>query len=151
MTSTSYSYQGTPLMEPKDFERVIAPLNDPGANELLRSGADKDAWGQGLLWGGVAVEAAGWTDFTLEMLNMGDTTNASGQTVFHAPNMLPSTLMILGGVGFFLKGVFNQLDANTDRAQAVERYNRVVRSNQDLSMRVMPESQTMGLDLTQNF
>jgi predicted small lipoprotein YifL len=150
-TSTSYSYQGMALTQPKDFERVIKPLNDPTANDLLRSGADKDAWGQGLIWGGVAVEVAGWTDFTVEMLNMGTTTDSSGHMVDHDPNVIPSVVMVLGGVGIFLKGIFTQMDASTDRANAVARYNTVVQSNQDLSMMIQPENNGVGLNLTQTF
>lgn len=142
-TAISYSYQGITLSDPKDFERVIYPLNDPEANNLLGSAANKDGWGQGFLWGGVAVEAAGWTDFTVEMINMDSSPNG--------PNMLPSIVMVLGGVGLILKGVFTQMDAGTDRANAVYRYNSVLQSNNDLSMMVLPGTQAVGLNLTQTF
>jgi hypothetical protein len=105
-TSVSYSYKGSTLEQPKDFERVIYPINDPEANDLLRSAADKDGWGQGFLWGGIAVETAGWTDFAIEMANMGDTTHSGGHTTFHDPNMAPSVLMVLGGDGaYFERGL----------------------------------------------
>jgi hypothetical protein len=149
-TTTSFSYKGSLLTQPKDFERVITPLNDLAANNLLRSAADKDGWGQGLLWGGAAVEAAGWTDFTLEMLNM-ETTDSSGHITDHVPNMAPATLMILGGVGLVVKGLFNQIDANGDRASAVDRYNSVIKPNQNLSMMVLPNTQAVGLGFTQAF
>jgi hypothetical protein len=149
-TSTSYSYKGSPLSNPKDFERVIYPLNDPEANNLLNSAANKDGWGQGFLWGGVAVEAAGWTDFTVEMLGM-ESTDSSGNVTEHTPNVVPSMVMVLGGVGLILKGVFTQMDAGTDRANAVQRYNSVVQSNTDLSMMVQPDTQAVGLNLTQTF
>jgi hypothetical protein len=149
-TATSYSYKGSNLSDPKDFERVIYPLNDPEANNFLRSAADKDGWGQGLLWGGIAVETAGWTDFTVEMLGM-ESTDSSGHVTEHTPNVLPSIVMVLGGVGFILKGVFTQMDAGTDRANAVERYNSVVQSDNNLSMMVLPGTQAVGLSLTQTF
>ncbi len=149
-TSTSYSYKGSPLTDTKDFERVISPLKDPEADSLLQSAADEDGWGQGFLWGGIALEAAGWTDFTVEMLGM-ESTDASGHITDHVPNMVPSTLMILGGVGAILKGVFTQIDATTDRASAVERYNAVVQTDNNLSMMVLPGTQAVGLSLTQAF
>jgi len=150
-TAISYSYRESSLEEPKDFERVITPLNDPLANGLLHSAADKDGWGQGLLWGGVVVETAGWTDFTLEMLDLGTYADSSGHNTDHNPNMVPSTLMILGGVGLILKGVFTQLDAATDRANAVDRYNTVVQSGKNLSMMLLPNTQAVGLGFTQTF
>jgi hypothetical protein len=143
-TATSYSYKGSTLSDPKDFERVIYPLQDPQADSLLQSAANEDGWGQGFLWGGIALEAAGWTDFTVEMLNMDTPPD-------HVPNMVPSTLMILGGVGAIVKGVFTQIDASTDRASAVERYNAVVQTDNNLSMMVMPGTQAVGLSLTQAF
>lgn len=149
--STIYSYHGITLTKQKDFEDVIKPLNDPTANGLLGSAADKDAWGTGFLWGGVAVEAAGWTDFTIEMVNMGTSTNSSGQMVDHEPNMLPSVIMILGGVGAILDCVFTQMNADTDRASAADRYNKVVQSGSDLSMMLMPDTKTVGLGFTQAF
>jgi len=150
-TSVNYSFKGTPLEGQKDFERVIQPLGDPEADGLLRSAADQDDWGQGLLWGGIAVETAGWTDFAVEMMDMGTSTDSSGRIIDHDPNMVPSTIMILGGVGLILKGVFTQLDADNDRAGAVARYNAVVQSDQKLSMMVLPGSQAVGLGFTQAF
>jgi hypothetical protein len=150
VTATSYSYKGSPLSGQKDFERVIYPLNDPEADNLLQSAANKDGWGQGFLWGGVALETAGWVDFTVEMLGM-ESTDSSGHVTDHVPNMVPSTLMILGGAGAIVKGVFTQMDAGTDRANAVERYNSVVQSNDNLSMMFLPNTQTVGLSLTHAF
>lgn|GEM_PF-1776857 len=149
-TATSYSYKGSPLSGQKDFERVIYPLYDPEADNLLHSAADKDGWGQGFLWGGVALEAAGWTDFTLEMLGM-ESTDSMGHVTDHVPNMVPSTLMILGGAGAIVKGVFTQMDAGTDRANAVERYNTVVQSSPNLSRMFQPDTQAVGLILSQAF
>ncbi len=144
-TATNYSFKGSTLTDPKDFERVIYPLNDPEANNLLNSASEKDSWGQGLVWGGVAVETAGWTDFTVEMVNMDSSP--------HGPNMLPSTLMIIGGVAFILDGVLTQVGAGTDRANAVDRYNSVIQADNNLSMMVLPNNQGigLGLGLTQTF
>jgi hypothetical protein len=150
-TAVSYSYKGSSLEEPKDFERVITPLNDPLADDLLRSAADKDGWGQGLLWGGIAVDTAGWTDFAIEMAGLGTTADSSGHITDHEPNMAPSVLMVLGGVGLILKGVFTQWDAANDRAGAVDRYNTVVQSGKNLSMMVLPNTRTVGLGFTQTF
>lgn len=82
---------------------------------------------------------------------MGTTTDSSGHMVDHDPNVIPSVVMVLGGVGIFLKGIFTQMDASTDRANAVARYNTVVQSNQDLSMMIQPENNGVGLNLTQTF
>ena len=150
-TLTQYYFHGSLLQQPKDFEKVIFPLNDPLANHLLDSAADKDAWGDGLIWGSAAVETAGWVDFTVEMLNMGPSFNASGQVTDHTPNMVPATALILGGVGIFLKGIFLDGDADNDRVQAVDRYNTVLNPNKSLSMLYSPESRTAGLDFTQIF
>ncbi len=143
--SNGYYYEGMPLTDPRDFERVIHPLNDPQANQLLRTASDEGGWGTGLLVGGIAVEAAGWVDFTVVMTSLASDTGDKG------PDLGPSLAMILGGTGLWVGGLLLDVNASNDRYNAVNRYNYVVQHGNGLSMIFLPDTRQPGLAFTQRF
>jgi hypothetical protein len=150
--ANGYYYDGLPLQNPSDFEKVIDPLNDPQASGFLRSAADKDAWGNGLFWGGLGVEMAGWVDFAVEMTKMGETsTDASGNTTDYTPNLGPSLAMILAGNAGWVGGMLLQGDAGSDRYNAVNRYNYIVQHDDSLSMTPYASPDAEGLDIQATF
>jgi hypothetical protein len=143
--TNGYYYNGLPLTDPRDFQRVIDPLNDPQASQLLRSAADKGGWGTGLLVGGIALEAAGWVDFTIVMTSLASDTGNQG------PDLGPSLIMILGGTGIWVGGLLLEVDGGNDRYNAVNRYNYVVQHDNSLSLMFLPETNQPGLTFTQRF
>jgi hypothetical protein len=153
-TGVGYYYEGLPLQDTKDYERVIDPLQDTQASRMIRSSADKDAWGSGLFWGGLGVELAGWADFTAEMTGMEQTTTGpSGipTTSFHDPDLGPSIALVVAGNIGWVTGMLLQGDAGTDRYNAVNRYNYQVQQDNTLSMSLYTQPHAAGLDFTGKF
>ncbi len=143
--TNGFYYNGLPLTDPRDFERVIDPLNDAQASQMLRSAADESGWGTGLLVGGIALEAAGWVDFTVVMASLASDTGDKG------PDIGPSLIMILGGTGIWVGGLLLDVNAGNDRYNAVNRYNYVVQHGNGLSLMFLPDTQKPGLAFTQRF
>lgn len=143
--TNGYYYNGLPLNSAQDFERVIEPLNDPQANQLLGSAADKSGWGTGLLVGGIALETAGWVDFVVVM------TSLANETGDQSPDIGPSLIMILGGTGIWVGGLLLDVDGSNDRYNAVNRYNYVVQHDNGMSLMFLPDTRQPGLAFTQRF
>jgi hypothetical protein len=143
--TNGFYYNGLPLTDSRDFERVINPLNDPQANQLLSSAANESGWGTGLLVGGIALEVAGWVDFTVVMASLASDTGDQG------PDIGPSLILILGGTGIWVGGLLLDVNASNDRYNAVNRYNYVVQHGNGLSLMFLPETNQPGLAFTQRF
>jgi hypothetical protein len=144
--SNGFYYQGLPLQSLNQYESVIDPLGDAQASQLLRSSGNEDTWGTVLLVGGIVVETAGWVDFCVEMINLGNDITANS-----GPDLGPSLVMILGGTGLWVGGLLLDVDAGNDRYNAVNRYNYVVQQNKSVSFIWMPDANQPGLAFTQRF
>jgi hypothetical protein len=99
--------------------------------------------------GGIVVETAGWVDFCVEMINMGNST--AYNTPNSGPDLGPSLVMILGGTAVWVGGLLLDVDAGNDRYNAVNRYNYVVQQNKSVSFLFLPDTNQPGLAFTQRF
>jgi len=151
--SNGFYYNGLPLNSLQQYEAVIDPLGDAQASQLLRSAGSEDTIGTVTLVGGILLETAGWTDFCIEMINMGSgmTAASNAGTTYAGPNLGPSIILICAGTAGWLVGAIVQGDAGNDRYNAVNRYNYVVQQNQSMSFMMLPNSDQPALAFTQRF
>jgi hypothetical protein len=155
-SSNGFYYDGLPLQSYRQFEKVIDPLGDPQASQLIHSADNNDAWGQPLLWGGAVVWAAGLTDFVIQMANIGNTTTTTdqyGDTITVPANTDVGLAVAIWGAGTVacVVGFILESDAGNDRYNAVNRYNYQVQHDNGLSLMMLPNTHQPGLAFTQRF
>ena len=140
---TSYYFHGKPLLKAGDFQKAIYPLNDSQANHYLETAKSMAKAGSYWIVGGGIVEAAGWTMYTIGMLNMDNS-----KVLLHDLGI--SFPLIGGGIGGILWGLITESHVGAERVKAVERYNSVVRSNKHLSILYLPNAKATMLTFAMN-
>jgi hypothetical protein len=155
-SSIGYYHEGLPLQSTADFRAVIDPLGDYQASQLIQSAAQKDGWGTGLLWGGIALTAAAWIDFGVEMSKIGQFSVSTDQygdseTNFYEPNLVPFGILLTVGTAAWISGLILYVSGSNDIYNSVNRYNYLLNNAKKLSLFTVPESGRMGLAFTQRF
>ena len=142
-----FYYEGLPLQTVDQYKRVIEPLGDAEADHLIEKAGNEDGWGNGLFWGGLAMNLVGWTDFAVEMGKLGDL-NSNGTS--DTPNLALSMGLVTAGTIGWVGGLLLQMDSSADRYNAAVRYNYVVNNTQNLSWNPLPDGSPLGFEWTQS-
>ncbi len=148
-----YYWQGAKVETFEELKMVIVPLHDPEAIHLLNESADKESAGFVLMGGGAALCLGG---ALYMILATGSTTTEAGPlgevyTLTSPPDLTLG--WILGGVGVVAGtlGIFFEMDSGQDRHDAIQRYNRLVEPDQNLSMILIPRTELPGLAYIRRF
>jgi len=152
-----YYYEGIPLKNLEVFKAVIDPLNDPEASRLLNSFANNDSIGTVFIVVGGLLCASGiiYLAATHETQSWGYYYGPSGYSestlATIPPDRTPVLIMGVGGLSCLIFSVILKDEAASCRQKAVERYNHVVESEQDLSLFLVPDLTSPTLRLAWHF
>jgi hypothetical protein len=131
-SSVDYSLKGRKLERYEDFKELIYPLRDEEASRLIRDSQDKDFIAQLFYGGGVAAGVDVALVFKPVPLLNNDFFDRVATGYF--------TAQILWGVGLIF-----QTNAESDKFNAVQRYNQRVRGEKPEAWRITP-GVSMGED-----
>jgi hypothetical protein len=141
----NYSYQGKPLESFQDFADVIHPLNDAKCNNLLNASSTEDALG----WVGMAAGTGLLTYYVIDVLNKAFAPINS--TSDFGPDISGDTPFLIGGNVVFVAGAFLFVASHGDFSHAINRYNRQVQKQNQVSFYFDPNPNKPELGLVQRF
>ena len=153
-TIHAYFYKGQRFQNFQQLKEVIDSLNDPEASRLLKSSANKESTGTILnVGGGLLVVGALVYAFVAPGTTTASTEGPFMRTVTNVtpPDQAPSWILGISGGFMALIGLFIEGDAGQCQHAAVMRYNHQIESDQNLSMILLPQTGSPGLELTQRF
>ncbi len=140
-------HDGIQMLSSQQMAAVIDPLGDAQASQMIHSAMDKEAWGYGLLWGGVVVSCLSPVGLLLDIPPKNSTNGLGDQDINLGPLFIILGVGTVGWVTGMLL-VFDQFDASNN---AINRYNYVVQQDKNLSLMFLPNTNQPGLAFTQRF
>ena len=148
-----FYYEGSKLESTQQLKAVIDPLNDFEASNLLNAAERKKSLGTVFMIAG-AVFVVGGGIYAITAT--GAPTTFYGffgdpHITYSQPDLTLS--WVLGGAGVLagIIGVALEGDGGQCRQDAVQRYNHLIEPDQNLSMMLLPQTNSPGLQWIQRF